>query len=193
MNCEAFWERNRPTLSYIHFNILPLIKNLGFFLENRTRTYNLPILQKTSIYFYLFFIFPDTENQTLTHSPESLADSFSSEPQNFVSFIYENYISHFREIEDVLEAVDSISRSDIFLTGFRDDFITQTGLNVAIRGVMVWNDKPVGGWRPVRGPKRPKVVNLKDELQGLGISTSISTNLLASEFRSYAKLIKKIK
>lgn len=91
-----------------------------------------------------------------------------------------------------MEAVDSISRSDIFLTGFRDDFITQTGLNVAIRGVMVWNEKPVGGWKPVRGPKRVTNVNLKDELQGLGISSTISTNLLASEFRSYAKIIKKV-
>lgn len=90
-----------------------------------------------------------------------------------------------------MEAVDSISRSDIFLTGFRDDFITQAGLNVAIRGVMVWNEKPVGGFRPVRGPKRVKNVDLQEELHGLGISSSVSTNLLASEFRSYAKIIKK--
>lgn len=172
-----------------------IVSRINFSLEVLDRDFWLKflfvLLWVSQILIFNYF-FPDTENKILTHSPESLADSFSSEPQNFVSFIYENYISHFREIEDVLEAVDSISRSDIFLTGFRDDFITQTGLNVAIRGVMVWNEKPVGGWKPVRGPKRVTNVNLKDELQGLGISSTISTNLLASEFRSYAKIIKKV-
>lgn len=89
-----------------------------------------------------------------THSPEEITDSFQSQPSNFIAFVHTNYLMHYSAIENVSEAASILCQSDRFMKEYRDDALSNFALNVAIRGVMVENVKPLSGWKPVRGPKR---------------------------------------
>lgn len=90
----------------------------------------------------------------MTHQPEDITENFSSEPKNFVDFLYANYLPHFSSIENVLQAVECLGSSDFMMTEYRESQMGVLGLNVAIRGLMISNEKPVSGWMPVKGPKR---------------------------------------
>lgn len=128
------------------------------------------------------------DTQQLLHSPEDIASTFSSEPKNFTNFVHTNYLGHFADIENVLLAADALSVSDNILSEYREDTLGLVGLNVAIRGVMVSNRKPVTGWMPVRGPKRIEFEK-SAELISFGLDQIISSHLLASDYRSYVRII----
>ncbi|XP_055842875.1 cell cycle checkpoint protein RAD17 [Episyrphus balteatus] len=124
----------------------------------------------------------------LLHSPEDIASAFSTEPKSFTNFVHTNYLGHFADIENVLAASDALSISDNVLSEYREDTLGLVGLNIAIRGVMVSNEKPVTGWMPVRGPKRIEIEK-SAELNSLGLDQIISAQLLASDYRSYVRII----
>ncbi|CAD7091122.1 unnamed protein product [Hermetia illucens] len=126
------------------------------------------------------------------HIPEDLTDAFSSEPKMFVDFLHSNYLAHFSSIENALSAADSLSLGDILLAEYRDDSVGRLGLNVAIRGLMVSNEKPVSGWLPVKGLKRVENQRgkLEEELKKVGVKHELSANVLVSDYRTYVRIIK---
>ncbi|XP_055911679.1 cell cycle checkpoint protein RAD17 [Eupeodes corollae] len=131
--------------------------------------------------------YTDAANQLL-HSPEDIASSFSTEPRNFTNFVHTNFLGHFADIENVLPAIDALSVCDNILSEYREDTLGLIGLNVAVRGVMVSNRNPVTGWMPIRGPKRIEIEKTA-ELTSLGLNQITSSHLLASDYRSYVRVI----
>ncbi|EDW42158.1 cell cycle checkpoint protein RAD17 [Drosophila sechellia] len=132
------------------------------------------------------------EDKTMLHSPEEITEAFNTEPRNFVNFVYANYLPHFKEIDDVVTAIDDLGLSDCMLNEYRDDNLSVMGLNVAIRGVMMANTCPVSGWMPVRGPKRiniqPQATLAEQRLVGVAYA-GIARTLYATEYSSLVKLI----
>lgn len=126
--------------------------------------------------------------EQLLHSPEDIAIAFSTEPINFTNFVHTNYLGHFADIENVASACDALSVSDNILSEYREDTLGLVGLNVCVRGVMVNNKKPVTGWMPIKGPRRIDLSN-STELASLGLNETISSRLLASDYRSFVRVI----
>lgn len=128
----------------------------------------------------------------MLHSPEEITEAFNTEPRKFVNFVYANYLPHFKEIDDVVTAINDLGLSDCMLNEYRDDNLSVMGLNVAIRGVMMSNTCPVSGWMPVRGPKRiniqPQATLAEQRLVGVGYA-GIARTLYATEYSSLVKLI----
>lgn len=96
----------------------------------------------------------DPVTTRLTHCPETLTDLFGTLPSHFIHMLFANYLSHFSSVIDSVECVDSFSKSDYFLTEYRDLALAQFALTVGIRGAMVANRTPVSGWIPVKGYKQ---------------------------------------
>ncbi|KAH8351170.1 hypothetical protein KR084_008970, partial [Drosophila pseudotakahashii] len=132
------------------------------------------------------------EDKSMLHSPEELTEAFNTEPRNFVNFIHANYLPHFKEIDEVVVAINDLGLSDAMLNEYRDDALSVMGLNIAIRGVMLANSSPVSGWMPVRGPKRiniqPQATLAEQRLVGVGYA-GISRTLYATEYSSLVKCI----
>lgn len=139
-------------------------------------------------------IYEDSETRTdrLQHSPEQLADDFTSQPTNFVNLLFANYACHFRNIDDTLDAVDALSATDVLLSEcWHDDVFAQLGLNVAIRGIMTANRNPATGWHPIRGQhkKRNTDVVVEELRRRFGIGLTVSAKTMAVDYRTFARAI----
>lgn len=58
-------------------------------------------------------------NRSLQHSPEVIADTFTTQPSINLSLMHSNYVAHFQCIDDVVNATDILSHSDIVLNEWR--------------------------------------------------------------------------
>lgn len=87
--------------------------------------------------------------QELTHKPEDIAESFFSQPANFIRLLHSNYVKNFSDIHAVASAADMFSLSDCFETEYRDDQLHQLNLNLVIRSTMVLNESPQPGFRSI--------------------------------------------
>ncbi|KAH8247724.1 hypothetical protein KR038_009144, partial [Drosophila bunnanda] len=132
------------------------------------------------------------EDKTLLHSPEEITEAFNTEPRNFVNFVHANYLPHFKDIEEVVTAIDDLGLADSMLNEYREGAVSVMGLNIAIRGVMLANHAPVSGWMPVKGPKRVNIKSVatlaEQKLVGVGYA-GISRTLYATEYSSLVKSI----
>lgn len=98
--------------------------------------------------------FTDTTEERFFHTPESLVDLVSTEPKKLVNFMHANYLQHFSDIDNLIFAADGLSLADVLFKEYREEMLSLTSLNIAIRSLMVANKSPVAGWKPVRGPIR---------------------------------------
>lgn len=98
---------------------------------------------------------PDANgNKQLLHSPDEITSLLCSQPSSSINLIHNNYIGHFQQFDDIVKAVEYLSSSDIIMNEWRSDQSHDMGLNVAVRGMMVSNEKPVTGrWMPIRSSK----------------------------------------
>lgn len=74
---------------------------------------------------YFFIVRVDNDdvdgngNRTLHHSPEAIADTFTTSPSINLSLMHSNYVEHFQCIDDIVNASDILSRTDIVLNEWR--------------------------------------------------------------------------
>ncbi|XP_030376222.1 cell cycle checkpoint protein RAD17 [Scaptodrosophila lebanonensis] len=133
-----------------------------------------------------------TEEKHLQHSPEEIAEAFSTEPRNLINFIHSNYLQHFSDIGHVVSALNDIGIADLMITEYRDDAVGKLGINIAVRSCMVSNAIPVSGWMPVRGPKRFLVQHqataAEEKLLGMAYA-GISRTLYSTDYSSFVRLI----
>lgn len=93
-------------------------------------------------------------HKQFVHSPDEIASLLTSQPTTSINLIHHNYIGHFQWLEDIIDAIDCISHSDVMLNEWRSDLSTEIGVGLAVRGVMTANEHPVTGrWMPVRSAK----------------------------------------
>lgn len=139
----------------------------------------------------------DSENH-LTHSPEVLTDIFSTQPNNFIQFVFQNYLAHFTTIEDSLDHLQCLTRCDYLLGEYREQGLSLLALNAAIRGAMLANKAPKSGFIPVKGYKREKT--RETEIQtayskfiegaGAGSINLVSKNIYVLDIKSsYEKIV----
>lgn len=53
------------------------------------------------------------------HDPDLITDNFLSMPSSFISFLHENYLKHYSNIEEAYNAVDCLCRSDLLLNDYK--------------------------------------------------------------------------
>ncbi|XP_058835626.1 cell cycle checkpoint protein RAD17 isoform X2 [Topomyia yanbarensis] len=127
------------------------------------------------------------------HSPEDLTDAFTSQPGSMISLIHSNYVLRFTDIEDIKEAADALSLSDVIMSEYREDLLASYGLNIAVRGTMVHNRKTAGGWQQIRKKKvysKPSVTSHEGQLKKYGLETSsISAGLFKTDYKRYLDII----
>ncbi|XP_011192095.2 cell cycle checkpoint protein RAD17 [Zeugodacus cucurbitae] len=121
---------------------------------------------------------------TFTHIPEDISDSFATEPKRFIDLIHANYVAHFKEIEHVVEAANSLSIADNIITEYREESLSLTALNIAVRSIMQANESPVSAWLPIRAPKRSQLDLCKTQK-----ISGVSNSLYATDYRSYVQII----
>lgn len=134
----------------------------------------------------------DTDAKRLLHSPEVIAEAFTTEPRTLIDLVHANYLPRFKDIESVITAVNGISLCDLILKEYRDDSLALTGLNIALRNVMVANENPVTGWMPIKGPKRLTADSAKipsNASKVLPAHHNISENLYALDYKSYVNIV----
>ncbi|KXJ69627.1 hypothetical protein RP20_CCG026106 [Aedes albopictus] len=129
------------------------------------------------------------------HSPEDLTDAFVSQPSAMISLIHSNYVTRFTDIDDIVGAADVLSLADVIMSdGFREDQLTGHGLNLIVRGMMVYNRKTASGWQQIRKKKafdKPSVSNHEQQLKRFGLQTSsISSGLFVTDYKKYLDIIK---
>ncbi|XP_055370723.1 cell cycle checkpoint protein RAD17 [Condylostylus longicornis] len=135
--------------------------------------------------------YEDSKKDKFLHSPEELTTQFLTEEKNFVNFIYANYLAYFTSIENVLEAINSLSLSDILLTEYQTINSSIIGLNLAIRGVMVSNANTRVGKILIKAPyKQENRFHPKYNLQNLTHS-NISKKIVATDMKTYINIIKR--
>lgn len=101
------------------------------------------------------------------HNPNELVDTCSCQPSSFISFLQENYASRFSCIKSISKAANKLSFADVLLSNINKETDT-TALSVAIRGLMVANDKPVKSFKPfVKAPSSEDVLktSFADEIR----------------------------
>ncbi|XP_058445114.1 cell cycle checkpoint protein RAD17 [Malaya genurostris] len=127
------------------------------------------------------------------HSPEDLTDAFVSQPGSMISLIHSNYVTRFTDIDDIKEAADGLSLSDVIMCEYREDLLSGHGLNIVVRGMMVNNRKTAGGWQQIRKKKvfsKPSVTSHEEQLKKLGLETSsISSGLFMTDYKRLLEII----
>lgn len=135
----------------------------------------------------------DTATQRLTHSPELITEAFSTQPGNFLLFLFSNYQAHFATVADSAEVCQALSAGDRLLSEYRDPALPQIALNVGIRGAMVANCTPLSGWHPVKGHKmdRKREELVEAEYQRFvrgtaarGVRNLVSKNTFVMDFKA---------
>lgn len=137
-----------------------------------------------------------TKYKRFMHSPEELAEAFTTEPKKFIDLVQANYILHFSDIEYVLAAADGLSLCELMLNEYRDDSLALTGLNVGIRSVMEANINPVTGWMPIKGQKRINLNTTKISSQASKVLPehhNISSSLYNLDYNTYVNIISQCK
>ncbi|XP_012270450.1 cell cycle checkpoint protein RAD17 [Orussus abietinus] len=93
------------------------------------------------------------ESWTFVHTPEEIAQSFAPQSGQFYRFLHENYLNTMTVMEKVELASEVISMADCMLSEWRDFNLMTVALTFCIRGIMLANDVPNTGWKPVRKPQ----------------------------------------
>lgn len=88
------------------------------------------------------------------HSPEDIANTFLTQPRNMLTLTHTNYLCHFRDIENIVGAANMLTRSDVLLNEWQTDLSKELALIGGARGLMVYNEKPITGWMPIRSSKQ---------------------------------------
>jgi hypothetical protein len=90
-----------------------------------------------------------TNISELTHKPETIAESFSSQPENIIRMIYSNYMKNYGDIDSLTEMAQMLSFSSFISSEYRDDQLVQLNLNLVVRAAMILNKNPAGGFKSV--------------------------------------------
>jgi cell cycle checkpoint protein len=138
----------------------------------------------------------NTNMMQLTHNPEELAETFRTQPNNYLELLHSNYMKNFSELEDVCKASDLFTYCDQFQKEYRQaDDLHFLNLNMMIRGVMVLNTKPPKGFRPITAyaSKRFKSMHEKNMQKYLNNSTQcdkVSKNDFFLDYNGFSTMHK---
>eukprot|EP00180_Rhodochaete_pulchella_P000673 Plantae.Rhodophyta-Rhodochaete_pulchella.ctg1501.p1 GENE.Plantae.Rhodophyta-Rhodochaete_pulchella.ctg1501~~Plantae.Rhodophyta-Rhodochaete_pulchella.ctg1501.p1 ORF type:complete len:392 (+),score=49.81 Plantae.Rhodophyta-Rhodochaete_pulchella.ctg1501:141-1178(+) len=102
-------------------------------------------------------------------SPESIFAASVTEPSTLISFMFQNYLDFFEDIEDAAGAAECLSDGNVLSrwrqdqTAFRD--LAECGVGcVASRGLMVLNrHRTPNSFRPIKGPEMRTVWTMAEK------------------------------
>lgn len=99
-----------------------------------------------------------------THNPDNLIENFAMQPSTVLGFLQENYLTRFSSLTDICKGADAISAADVmlssnFMFGVTIYDISLSSLSVAVRGLMLANEKPIKAFRSIVKPKHFQYTN----------------------------------
>uniref|UniRef100_A0A182QA32 SMC hinge domain-containing protein n=1 Tax=Anopheles farauti TaxID=69004 RepID=A0A182QA32_9DIPT len=141
---------------------------------------NLTVMHGLGRIFHPKFISQDADMR-FVHSPESIAESFLSQPSSFISLLHSNYVTRCADIQNVSKASDILTTVDAIMNEFRSEQLALCGLNIAIRSMMVNNEQTVHGFQPIK-----KKIKVELQQSKIVISCYIP-QIVIQGFKSYSK------
>lgn len=115
---------------------------------------------------------PKWTNEKLNCNIEKIVDEFSTQPGIFMSFLFENYLKYFGDLNDAVKAAEVLSLSIKFLDNFAEKHdILLYGLWVSIFGLMLCNKHKVSRWTQIKGPVRLEKKTVINEISLLGFDS----------------------
>ncbi|CAG9767162.1 unnamed protein product [Ceutorhynchus assimilis] len=85
---------------------------------------------------------------------QKLVDEFTIQPAKFASFLFENYLKYFGDLEDIEQAAEILSFSHKLLENWDSGETLTIALWIAVLGLMVCNQHKVSRWNQIKGPKK---------------------------------------
>lgn len=88
----------------------------------------------------------------------SLIDEFSTHPTAILGFLQENYLKYFGDIDDVSNASNILSESQVLMKDFYSSNFDSVRniLWMTVMGLMISNEHRVTGFNPIKGPTKIK-------------------------------------
>lgn len=85
----------------------------------------------------------DKGDMKFLHSTTEIVENFLSEPKSFLNQLHENYPTKMGSVQDLRDAAERLSKSDILMSRWQEkDIFPEYALSVAVQGVMVSNRHP---------------------------------------------------
>ncbi|KAF7281881.1 hypothetical protein GWI33_004082 [Rhynchophorus ferrugineus] len=85
---------------------------------------------------------------------QKLVAEFSIQPNKFHSFLFENYLKYFGDLDDTQEASDTLSFATLILTNWDNIQSCTISLWIQILGLMISNRHKESKWTQITGPKK---------------------------------------
>ncbi|CAG9839662.1 unnamed protein product [Diabrotica balteata] len=108
----------------------------------------------------------------LSHNIESLVDEFSTQPQMFTAFLFENYLKYFGDINDVAKAAEFLSMSVRFLENWERHETLVFALWISVLGLMIFNEHRVSRWTQIRAPSKITRNKSEKEISTVGLNVT---------------------
>lgn len=99
----------------------------------------------------------DGKSWRLLYSVEELVQEFFTQPSMFASFLFENYLKYFGDINDVANAAEILSFSAVLLENWDKEESLIFGLWISVLGIMINNNHKVSKWNQITAPKRVNI------------------------------------
>ncbi|XP_017770429.1 PREDICTED: cell cycle checkpoint protein RAD17 [Nicrophorus vespilloides] len=111
---------------------------------------------------------------------DALVDEFSTVPNIFNAFLFENYTKYFGDINDIFEAADTLSFSQTFMDKWSERHDTLIiPLWISVLGLMISNKHRVSKWIPINGPKKIDIKSRNNlEMRHLAVGDQSYYNLI---------------
>nr|XP_023027348.1 cell cycle checkpoint protein RAD17 [Leptinotarsa decemlineata] len=108
----------------------------------------------------------------LERDVEKLVDEFSTQPQMFHSFLFENYLKYFGNVGEASKASEILSMSARFLENWMDRNETlMFALWISVLGLMVFNEHKVSKWTQIKAPtKYTKKIVTNSNTEGMNLN-----------------------
>lgn len=85
---------------------------------------------------------------------EKLIDEFNAQPNNFSSFLFENYLKYFGNLLDAGHAADVLSFTSLLLGNWENSDCMKIGLWIEVLGLMIFNQHRESRWTQISAPKK---------------------------------------
>ncbi|XP_057661073.1 cell cycle checkpoint protein RAD17 [Diorhabda carinulata] len=108
----------------------------------------------------------------LSHNIESLIDEFSTQPQMFSSFLFENYLKYFGDITDVSKSAEILSLSMKFFENWERHETLIFGLWISVLGLMIYNEHRLSKWNQIRGPTKITKKNIQNHVDTMSLDAT---------------------
>ncbi|XP_052864419.1 cell cycle checkpoint protein RAD17 [Anopheles cruzii] len=128
------------------------------------------------------------------HAPEDIGDCFVTQPTAIISLLHSNYVTRCSDVHCLAAASDALTMADVIMNEYRTDQLAVSGLNLAVRGIMVNNEQTAHSWFQIKKKitiqQHCNTPAYTEEFVKAGlIIRPVTPKLFAAEYKGFVSLI----